>query len=183
MEPKKNEATLSEMPTKPGWRIKVGFIMFIASMVWPVIIPILLLMGQSTGSVAKITGILMVVAEVLMLASVALTGKEGFAYIKQRIFSVLKSYGPPQTVSASRYKIGLILFTAPLLLAFLAPYIGSIFKEQIAGNIILAITGDIALLVSLFLLGGDFWEKLRSLFIYGAVVTVPDKTVETSLGD
>ena len=179
MEPKNNEATLSGVVAKPGWRIKVGFIMFIASMVWPVIIPILLLLGQSTGAVAKITGILMVGAEVLMLASVALTGKDGFAYIKQRIFGFLKSYGPPRTVSASRYKIGLILFTVPLLFAFLAPYIGSILKEQIAGTIILAITGDISLLVSLFLLGGDFWEKLRSLYIHGAFATVPEKTVET----
>ena len=33
-----------------------------------------------------------------------------------------------------------------------------------------AIGGDILLVTSLFVLGGNFWDKIRSLFIYGAAV-------------
>ncbi len=36
-------------------------------------------------------------------------------------------------------------------------------------------TGDIVLITSLFVLGGDFWDKLRSMFIYGAKASFPDK--------
>jgi hypothetical protein len=109
-------------------------------------------------------------------AAAALAGKEGFAYIKQRVFGWLKSYSPPRTVSASRYKIGLVMFTIPLLLAFLTPYLGKIVSEPIAGNVFLAIAGDLSLLISLFLLGGDFWEKLRALYVPGAVAIIHNKS-------
>ena len=39
-----------------------------------------------------------------------------------------------------------------------------------------AIVGDLLLLVSLFVLGGDFWDKLRALFIGGAKAVFPKTT-------
>jgi hypothetical protein len=30
-------------------------------------------------------------------------------------------------------------------------------------------------LLSLFVLGGDFWDKLRALFIHGAKATLPQR--------
>jgi len=38
-----------------------------------------------------------------------------------------------------------------------------------------AIAGDVLLLVSLVVLGGDFWDKLRSLFIHSARAVIPEK--------
>ena len=35
------------------------------------------------------------------------------------------------------------------------------------------VAGDLLLLASLFVLGGDFWDKLRSLFSHGATVVFP----------
>ncbi len=175
MESNNHDEMSSAMEPQPGWRIKVGFVMFIVSIAWPLLMPVLLVFGVSTGAVAKISGILVISAEVLLVAAAALTGKEGFAYIKQRVFGLLKSYGPPEKVSASRYKIGLVMFTVPLLFAFLAPYLGKFVQLQIAGNLFLAIAGDLSLLISLFLLGGDFWEKLRALYVHSAVAIMPDK--------
>ena len=180
MESNNNDEALSVTPEKPGWRIKVGFAIFIASIVWPVFMPVLLLFGLSTGSVAKVSGMLLVAAEVMLLAAAALAGKEGFAYIKQRVFGFLKSYGPADTVSVARYKIGLVMFTVPLLLAFLGPYLAKFVPEQISGSLFLDAAADLSLLISLFLLGGDFWEKLRALFVYGAVAIIPDKSADTS---
>ena len=37
------------------------------------------------------------------------------------------------------------------------------------------VPGDLLLLVSLFVLGGDFWDKLRSLFIHSARAQIPEK--------
>ena len=31
------------------------------------------------------------------------------------------------------------------------------------------------LIVSVFVLGGDFWDKLRALFVHGARAVFPDK--------
>ena len=36
-----------------------------------------------------------------------------------------------------------------------------------------AVGGDLILLASLFVLGGDFWDKIRSLFIHDAEVHFP----------
>jgi hypothetical protein len=38
---------------------------------------------------------------------------------------------------------------------------------------VLAFIGDLLLLVSLFILGGDFWDKLRALFVREAKVVFP----------
>lgn len=161
---------------RAGWRIKTGFSVFIASIVWPVLLPMLPLFGLSSQSIATFTGVMVVVAEVMMIVAAAIAGKEGFTYIKQRIFGFIKSYGPPQAVSAARYKTGLVMFALPLLYAFLSPYIGKYIPGMTDNHLVYAIVGDILLLAGLFLLGGDFWDKLRALFIHKAVAVTPKKT-------
>ena len=161
--------------SQAGWRIKTGFAIFIASIAWPVLMPILLLFGVSTATVAKLSGFLLVVAEVMMLAAAAITGKDGFKYIKKRVFGFFKSHGPPRAVGATQYKIGLIFFTTPLLIALVAPYFGLFVSEPIANSLVLALVADISLVMGLFLLGGDFWAKLQSLFVHRAVAVMPDR--------
>ena len=173
---KKEESTAHAAEPATGWRIKLGFAMFIASIAWPLLLPVLPLFGISKQSIAPITGALMVVAEVMLIAAAAIAGKDGFAYIKKRVFGLLKSYGPPREVSATRYKIGLVMFTVPLLSAFLSPYLGHYIPGLASHRWVYALALDISLLVSLFVLGGDFWEKLRSLYVHKAVALMPDTT-------
>ncbi|MGD8703629.1 MAG: hypothetical protein PVH26_14430, partial [Desulfosarcina sp.] len=78
-------------------------------------------------------------------------------------------------VGAGRYKTGLVIFMLPPVYAFLRPYIGKFIPGLAEYGLVFAIAGDIMLLVGLFLLGGDFWEKLRSLFIHQAVAVIPDQ--------
>ncbi len=163
---------------KAGWRIKLGFAIFIASIAWPLLLPVLPLIGLPTKTVATFSGIMVVVAEVMMIAAAAISGKEGLAYIKQRVFGFIKSYGPPQVVSAARYNTGLVMFTLPLLYAFLSPYLGKYIPGLIDHRVVYAVAGDILLLVGLFLLGGNFWDKLRALFQHKAVAVMPDNPVQ-----
>ena len=176
MEAKRTEevATQTAAP-KAGWRIKTGFAIFLVSLFWPVLLPILPLIGLSAKAVATITGVMFVAAEVMLVAAAAIAGKDGFAYIKQRIFGLLKSYGPPQVVSETRYRIGLAMLATPLLFGFLSPYIGKHIPGLAEHQIAYAVAGDVLLLSSLLLLGGNFWDKLRALFIYQAVAVIPDK--------
>ncbi|MBM9515258.1 transporter suffix domain-containing protein [Desulfogranum marinum] len=155
-----------------GWRIKIGFTVFILSITWPVLIPVLPFIGFSNKSVAAVTGFMFVVAEVMMITAAAIAGKDGFAYIKLKVFSFFKLYTPSRGVSVTRYRIGLIMFTVPLFYSFLSPYIEYYWPGFGEYRIINAIAGDFLLLVGLFLLGGNFWEKLQSLFIHKAIVTV-----------
>jgi hypothetical protein len=158
-----------------GWRVKAGFVIFVASLAWPVLLPLLPLLGASGSTVAAFTGVMVVAAEIMLLAGAALAGKDGFAFIKSRIFGFLKSFGPPKTVGRTRYTIGLVLFAVPLLFGWAAPYLGPHLPRFDEHPFPFAITGDALLLISLFVLGGDFWDKLRAVFVHGARAVFPQE--------
>ena len=167
----KEDSKPDPVQPKPGWRIKIGFTMFIVSMVWPVLLPILPVFGIST---AAFTGVMLVVAEVMIILAAAISGKEGFAYIKKRVFGFFKKYGPPRKVSATRYRLGLVMFMVPFLLGFATPYFGQHIPGMGEHKIAYAVAGDLLLLAGLCMLGGEFWDKLRSLFIHKAVAVMPN---------
>ena len=49
----------------------------------------------------------------------------------------------------------------------------------VSGNfylrVILNIATDVVFIASLFVLGGDFWDKLKALFIFSAKVSFPEE--------
>ena len=165
---------MTDRPTEVGWRVKAGFAVFVASLAWPVLLPILPLLGASGATVAAFGAIMVVAAEIMLLAGAALAGKEGFALIKSRVFGFFKTLGPPKEVSRARYGMGLVLFTLPLLFGWASPYLGHHLPGFDEHPLTFAIAGDVVLLISLFVLGGDFWDKLRALFVRGARAVFPE---------
>jgi hypothetical protein len=93
-------------------------------------------------------------------------GKPGFNYLKGKVFSSLKKYAFPETVSRTRYRLGLAMFLVPLLYGWLDPYLSPHIPVMAQQRMVLALAGDVLWLASLFVLGGDFWDKLRALFVY-----------------
>ncbi len=69
----------------------------------------------------------------------------------------------------------MVLFVIPILAGWLVPYFSQLIPSYEENRILINIVGDIVLVTSLFVLGGDFWDKLRSLFIYGSKVVFPIK--------
>ena len=118
---------------------------------------------------------MVVAAELMLVAGAAVAGKEGFAFIKGKVFGWLRRYGPPRTVSRRRHRIGLAVFALPLAFGWAAPYLGNHLPGFDTKKLFYAISGDVLLLSSLFVLGGDFWDKLRSLFRHDANAVIPDK--------
>jgi len=165
-----------EAQAAPGWRIKLGFALFLISLIgFPLLIPLMGLLGVSGSRIAAITGGIALAAELMMVAGAAIAGKDGFAYIKRTVFGYLKPLGPPRTVSRLRYRIGLVMFVLPLLLGWAAPYFGNLIPAFDKHTLVYGIAGDVMLAVNLFVLGGDFWEKLRSLFVHRAYAVIPEK--------
>lgn len=115
---------MSNEQPQAGWRVKLGFAIFAASIGWPVFIPILLALGVSTTTTAAISGVMIVAAEFMLIAGAAIAGKEGFAFIKAKVFGFLRSYGPPREVSRLRYTVGLVMFATPLAFGWASPYFG-----------------------------------------------------------
>jgi len=167
MDEKKNQT--ENLPPK-GKLITAGII-FSSGFLSPLLIPIVTSSGLSAGWKAALTGLLALgIPELFMMIAVAVAGKEGFKYIKSKVFGFLKKHGPPDTVSKARYSFGLVLFSMPLLSGWLLPYFTHLIPSYDENRYLINAAGDVIFLSGLFVLGGDFWDKLRSLFIYGSKV-------------
>jgi hypothetical protein len=110
---------------------------------------------------------------VLGVLAVAIMGKPGYLFVKSRIFGFVQQYGPPNQVSRRRYNIGLVLFCVPILFGWLSIYLFDLIPGFADYPLPYAVCGDLVLLASLFVLGGDFWAKIRALFVYSDKVCSP----------
>jgi hypothetical protein len=159
-----------------GWRLKLGVAIFLFSIILPVAgVPIVSSFDLSTTMTATFSGALLVTAEILGVLAIAVMGKSGFAFIKNSVFGFLKQYGPPDRVSRLRYTVGLVMFGIPLLFALMSGYIADHIPGLTQNPLPYAIAGDITLIFSLFVLGGDFWDKVQALFLYDAKVVVDEE--------
>jgi hypothetical protein len=158
-------------------RLRIGIIIFVTGFMSPLLIPLVTATELPTKWKTVISGCLAVgVPELISIAAIAIMGKTGFNYIKKRFYAFLKRYGPADRVSRTRYRIGLVMFGLPILFGWLAPYIPIIIPsydvQGLTGNLI----GDGMFISSLFVLGGDFWDKVRALFNHGATANFPEPT-------
>jgi hypothetical protein len=166
-------------PPPAGWRLNTGSALVILSLIAPVFIPLVTATDLAADLKTAIAGLLVLgIPQVLMVLAVVIVGKAGFAEIKNRVFGTIKDAGgrvlgsvtrfaPAQTVSRTRHRLGLVLFCLPLLLALLGPHLDEIFPVLVRSGWIGPL-GNVLLIASFFVLGGDFWGKLRALFIYDA---------------
>lgn len=151
----------------PSNRLITGALVFIIGQLSPLLIPFVLNSDLGSGIKTALSGFLMLgVPELAIMLSIVIMGKAGFAFLKSKVGQFFKQYGPPETVSKTRYTIGLLLFLIPFIIGWLLPYFEHLIPRYDEYHLWINIPGDILLVLSLFVLGGDFWEKLRSLFIY-----------------
>ena len=89
----------SPEPKVENWRLKLGVGLFGLSILLPVAgVPLVAWFDLSTSATATVTGGLLVSAEVMGLAAVAVMGKSGYALIKKKVLGFIKQYGPPNKV-------------------------------------------------------------------------------------
>ena len=163
----------SKVPAE-GWRFRVGVTIFAAGFAAPLAIPLVTSSDLPTAWKTAIAGALAVgVPEVMMVMAAAVMGKEGFARLKSQFGRFLKKYGPPEQVSRGRYRTGLVMFTLPLVLAWIVPYLGHHLPGYDRHQLIWVVAGDAMFVASLLVLGGEFWDKLRALFVHGARAVFP----------
>ena len=160
--------TVKKSPTGKLW---IGIIILAVGFLSPLLIPLVLATHWSTGVKSVISGLLAFgIPELFMIIAVGIMGKEGFNYLKRYLSLVLRRYGPPDEVSLLRYRIGLFMFLLPLFVSIIMPYLShkvAFFNDREV-TIMLILHG--MLFLSLFMLGGDFWDKLRGLFLRRAKI-------------
>ena len=162
------EASKTEQP-RAGWRFRLGLTMLIVGWLSPLLIPVITRTSLATEWKTIISGLLAVgIPEVFTVAAIAIMGKSGYNLIKERIFSFFKKHGPPDRVSLTRYRIGLVMFVLPVVFGWLGPYGANKIPGYETRRFVVSLIGDLMFVASVFVLGGDFWEKIRSLFIHRA---------------
>lgn len=169
------------MPTKTGnteapppiGRLALGGSIFVAGFLCPLLVPFVIDSELSSEWQTILSALLLVgVPELFMLAAAAVLGKTGYNFLKKKLFSILKSAAPADTVSPARYRTGLVMFLLPIVLGWLSPYIPDLIPYYKENQVLYSVAGDVLLISSLFVLGGDFWDKLRALFIHNAKVQI-----------
>jgi hypothetical protein len=156
---------------QPGWRFYSGIALFVLGLLSPLFIPLVTATALPVGWKTALSGLMMLgIPELLWVAAAGIMGKAGFNYIKGKFWGFFKKMAPPDQVSAGRYRVGLVMFSLPILFGLIGPYVmhwvSGYEQCYLAANLI----GDILLISSLFVLGGDFWDKLRGLFVHSAKI-------------
>lgn len=148
-----------------GWRFKCGIGLFIFAFALWLLIPLAASMDVPGPRIAALTGAIFIANKVLLLTCIAVMGKEGFQQLKGIVMGKAKRLAPVQKVGPVRHAIGLVMFFIPLLTSMLEPYIDQFWPGLRPDKWQFQVLGDIMLIASFFVLGGDFWSKLRALFV------------------
>jgi hypothetical protein len=152
-------------------RLILGGSILVIGFMSPLLIPLITSTNWSVGLKTTVSGLLAFgIPEVFMLIAVAVMGKQGYEFIKSKVVRYLKRFAPADKVSLLRYRIGLIMFSLPLLIGWIQPYLGHYFTSLQEISVTYYIVGDLVFLTSFFVLGGDFWDKFSGLFNHGVKV-------------
>ncbi|MBT8386615.1 MAG: hypothetical protein KJO12_04325, partial [Ignavibacteria bacterium] len=95
----KEENSKDDVKILPGSKkLFIAGTIFITGFLSPLLIPIVTSSSLSTGWKATLSGLLALgIPELFMVIAAAVAGKEGFNYIKSKIFGIFKKYGPADT--------------------------------------------------------------------------------------
>lgn len=156
-------------------RIIYAGICFVLACVTPVFIPLVIYLPIPVGVKTVLSGLLVFgIPELLIVLTIAIAGKEGYRFLKGKVVGLFKEVSPHR-VSKPRYIVGLVMFVLPLLLWW-TTYSETLFEEYAKHRIAINIACDAVFLASFFVLGGEFWDKIRSLFVYRSKAVFLDET-------
>jgi len=163
-------------------RLITGGALFIGGFLSPLLIPLVTRSDlPNQWKAALSTGLVAGLSEIGMVPAVAVLGKQGFAVLKNKLFALLHRHTKPAAITAGRYRAGLVLFCLPLLVGWLTPYLARLLPSVSieSGSLVPIILLDLVFAASLLVLGENFWEKLRWLFIYETNASGRQKTPAT----
>jgi hypothetical protein len=157
-----------------GWRFRLGLFFFVFAWICPLLIPLVTRSDLPVETKTVLSGFLLIgVPEIFSVISIIILGKTGFDYIKSKVFAFLKLVVPQGQVSRTRYRIGLFMLLPHVIYACLTFYTPDLIPGYSEDRIAMNLIADFLFLATLFVLGGDFWDKLRALFLYDAKAHIP----------
>ena len=178
-----SETTSTQQPGEDftkTWRYKLGLGMIIIGHVILLTVLVLPALGLAGGG---LVGTLVVGGEVISISSIVFLGKSGFLAIKSKVFAFIKAgYAGP--IGPTRHYIGIVLLCTNVVTTYLIvlygwdafaatttedpiPRVwGLDFTEQRDLFFNLFLIGEVSFLVSIYVLGADWWERVRKVFVW-----------------
>jgi hypothetical protein len=152
------------------WRFKLGMAIFVLAFAIWLLMPLVAALNASGTTLAALSGILFISNKALLLVVVAVMGKPGFQQLRRRVFGYVMALAPASNVGPLRHSIGLGMFGLPLFTTFLEPYDDYIWPALLAHSWQVELLSDLIFIASFFVLGGNFWDKIKALFVRTAGV-------------
>jgi hypothetical protein len=148
------------------WRFVAGVSLIVLACAMPLGALALPLFDLPATHAAALAGILVAGGpEVLILLAAAVLGRENFDRIvgaAQR-FVVTAFFSRP--VSKPRYYFGVALSLVTMVPVYLAGYVPMLLPTG-EGRIVVLAVADLLFILSIFIMGGEFWGKFRRLFVW-----------------
>ncbi len=168
---------------KRNWKFYLGIALFTYSWIpYAFVFIIMPFLHFTTTEALSISSITLITAEGAFAISVVLLGKDFINLIKvkfKRIFSKNGGQDTHKSISRLRYRIGIILFiltlSIPSILTEIVLYFDYVDIIGLNNLLYIFLSIDAIFIASLFILGGEFIDKLRSLFTYKDLTNNNDK--------
>ena len=150
---------------KPGPRTWTGLAVLVVATIMPLFalgVPFLGLPKAWATLVA--TALLVGGPEALTLVAVVLLGRENLNWVTARVKKALRHAVLETRVSRTQYYVGLGLSLITILPLYLYGYFPTLLPDT--WRIPLIAGADLLFIASMFIMGGEFWEKLQRIFIW-----------------
>ncbi len=155
-------------------RFRLGLTLLIIGMAMPAGIFLVPLTDWPAEVKAAVAGILFFGFEIMALPAVAVMGKENFERILAKLCALLGRLKPSGEPGPVRHAIGIVLFLLPFAPTYVMAYVPSWLPDSSPWRLWVNLGADTMFLTSLFVLGGDFWDKLGALFVRKARAVFPE---------
>lgn len=123
-------------------------------------------MPWSASTKAAVWGVLFFVPEAGTLLGAAIMGKENYERFKTSVFQFIRRIKPAGGVSLTRHRIGLAMLLIPFIPTYLQAFKPEWIPDASPWRWQIRIAADLVGIAGLFVLGGDFWDKLHALFTH-----------------
>ncbi|MBI4807002.1 MAG: transporter suffix domain-containing protein [Desulfovibrio sp.] len=165
-----SEPETTTAPAAKSWKQRLGIALVVYSFIPICTVELLAFLDVSPTFAVTFGAIYLASGEIAFLAAVALLGKQFVITIKDKVkgfFFRPKEPGRPKPISRLRHGIGVALFFFSIV-----PYyatMGILFlahpkEPDLQAILYLLLAGEALFFVSLFILGEEFWARLKRLF-------------------
>jgi hypothetical protein len=144
-------------------KYKIGLILIVLSCILPLLAFIVPFLGLSTDLTVFFAGIFVVGGpELLFFTGLILAGREAAQMVKKKMF---------KPAGKIRYRTGLIIFIISVLLNWVTAYleVTNVLAMDYHAKLYLMAGLDLILILSVFVMGSEFFIKFKRIFVWEGV--------------